>query len=145
MSDTARLDHFTSAKKFNNAKPLYSDFFTNFNKHPDTGALVRLTDADAVKRSLRNLLMTNRGERLYRPDLGSDIRRALFEPMTPQMTTQIKMYIKDAIEKYEPRAKLVDIIVYPEEEHNTYYVTINFEIINSNNVQTLNISLVRIR
>lgn len=145
MSDTTRLDHYTAAKKFNNAKPLYSDFFTNFNKHPDTGNLVRLTDADAVKRSLRNLLMTNRGERVYRPDLGSDIRRVLFEPMTPQMSSQLKMYITDAVEKYEPRAKLVDVVVLPVEAQNTYYVTINFEIINSNDVQTLNISLVRIR
>lgn len=145
MSDITRLDKFTSARQPKDRKPAYSDFFTNFNKHPDTGALVRLTEADSVKRALRNLLLTNRGERVYRPDLGSDIRRVLFEPMTEQMADQLKTYIEDAIGKHEPRVKVVRVLVVPYETQNAYSVNILYEIINSNELQNLNLNLVRVR
>ena len=74
----ARADRITelSAKD-----EIYSDFLVNLNPHPVSGMLLRFVNEKAVTRSIRNLILTNRGERLYQPKIGSDIRSILFEPM----------------------------------------------------------------
>lgn len=125
--------------------PIYSDFMTNFNAHPNTGKLVTKTDVEAARRSLRNLILTNRGERFYKPTLGSNINSLLFEPATDIVTNQIKSLIQECIETYEKRIFLEKIDVNPIDEGTTYNIDIYFSIINNANVYNLNIKLDRLR
>lgn len=125
--------------------PIYSDFMTNFNAHPNTGKLVTKTDVEAARRSLRNLILTNRGERFYKPTLGSNINSLLFEPATDIVTNQIKSLIQECIETYEKRIFLEKIDVNPIDEETTYNIDIYFSIINNANVYNLNIKLDRLR
>ena len=125
--------------------PIYSDFMTNFNAHPNTGKLITKTDAEAVRRSLRNLILTNRGERFYKPDFGSNINSLLFEPATDIVTNQIRSLIKECIETYERRVILEKIEVNPIDDNTSYNVDIYFSIINNTDIYNLNIKLDRLR
>lgn len=125
--------------------PIYSDFMTNFNAHPNTGKLVTKTDAEAVRRSLRNLILTNRGERFYKPDFGSNINSLLFEPATDIVTNQIRSLIKECIGTYERRVILEKIEVNPMDDGTSYNVDIYFSIINNADIYNLNIKLDRLR
>ena len=62
----------------------YRDFVETLDVNPDTGDLLVRTDENDVSRSIRNLILTNRGERLFQPNIGSNVNKILFEPMTPQ-------------------------------------------------------------
>lgn len=125
--------------------PIYSDFMTNFNAHPNTGKLITKTDAEAVRRSLRNLILTNRGERFYKPDFGSNINSLLFEPATDIVTNQIRSLIKECIETYEKRVILEKIEVNPIDDNTCYNVDIYFSVINNSDIYNLNIKLDRLR
>lgn len=145
MTDVTRLDKITSLKKAESRAPAYSDFFVNFNKHPETGALIRSVNEDSVRKALRNLLLTNKGERLYKPNLGCDIKKILFEPMTPVTTDTLRTYIEDAIRTNEPRVRTLGIDVVPDEIANAYRVAIVYEVINNTQPQTLTLTLYRVR
>ena len=125
--------------------PIYSDFMTNFNAHPNTGKLITKTDAEAVRRSLRNLILTNRGERFYKPDLGSNINSLLFEQPNDVVTEQISSLIKECIETYESRGFLQAVNVVYEESDSSYNVDIYFSVINNTDIYNLNIKLDRLR
>lgn len=140
-----RIDKITGRDKAQGKQPAYSDIYTNFNRHPETGALVRLVDEASVKRSLRNLIMTNRGERMFQPNLGTDLYKLLFDNITPMTEDLIKTYITDAVNDYEPRVRLIDVRVVGNELTNSYDVSIVFEIINSTTPTALNLTLRRVR
>ena len=140
----ARLDKITTSTN-TSSKVTSSDFLTNFNRHPETDQLVRLTNSEAIKRSIRSLILTERGERFFQPNVGSNISRILFEPMTPQTGILLEQYIVETISTYEPRAKDLQIYVQPDEFNNAYNVSIVFTIINNSNNIVLNLSLNRVR
>lgn len=96
----SRADKYT---ELTNPDELYSDFLVNLNPHPVSGAVLRFTNEKAVTRSIRNLLLTNPGERLYQPDLGSGIRQLLFEPISDFTTNTLGRFIEDTISKHEQR------------------------------------------
>lgn len=123
----ARSDKFTietSKVEYN------SDFLVNFDRNPVTGFLARVTNEDAVKQSIKSLLLTNRGERFYQPFVGSYLQSLLFEPIDPINEDRIKDTIRDTIEAYEPRAVIHDVRVSGDNDDNTYNVTIIFSLIN---------------
>ena len=124
---------------------LYSDFLTDLNPHPTTGQVLRFADEFAIKRSIKNLLLTNKYERLFQPAIGSDISRILFEPVSVPTSTLLKQQIMDVITDYEPRCKLVEVIVEPSPDQNLYTVTIIFAIINREDLISTNITLYRVR
>ena len=120
---------YTDAQGTNNStrsNNLYSDLNLNFNKNPATKDIAKLKDVEAVKRSVRNLILTNRFERPFHPEIGSDIRALLFENMTPTIQTLLTDRIKDVLDTYEPRAVLNDVIVSGDMDLNQYGVTIKF-------------------
>jgi phage baseplate assembly protein W len=125
--------------------PIYSDFMTNFNAHPNTGKLITKTDAEAARRSLRNLILTNRGERFYKPNLGSNINSLLFEQPNDVITEQISSLIRECIERYEKRVFLQAVNVSYEEVDSSYNVDVYFSVINNTNTYNLNIKLDRLR
>lgn len=145
MVDVTRIQKITSTDKAASKDPAYSDFYSNFNRHPESGILVRTTNEESVKRALKNLLLTNKGERFFQPDLGADLNRLLFENMTEFTEDLIKTYIEEAIERYEPRVKVLKTIVNGNDVKNGYDIAIIFEVINSTNPATLNLTLYRVR
>jgi len=123
----------------------FSDFLNNLNPHPVTGDIVRYVNENAVNRSIRNLIATNKGERLYQPEVGSDIYKMLFEPMSEGVAQLLSSSIQNLINQYEPRAKVIFVGAAPDYESNAYSITIQYMIINRQNPVTLNVSLTRVR
>lgn len=124
---------------------LYSDFFTDFVSYETTKDVARLVNEDAVKSSIRNLLLTNRGDRLFNNSLGSDIRALLFENAGPATEQIVSDYVKKTIENYEPRANVLDVVTNLEVDEHQAYVTIVFRIINNSEPVVLELVLNRIR
>jgi len=126
-------------------REIYSDFFTNLDKHPIKNTLLRKINVDAVKQSIKNIVLTDRGERLYNPTFGGNIRALLFENKTPQTFISIKEQIKDVLEAHEPRAEIIDIVVADTFDDHTVDVSIIFRVINIQDPITLQIILERVR
>jgi phage baseplate assembly protein W len=138
----ARADRFTELTA---KDEIYSDFLVNLNPHPVSGVLLRFANEKAVTRSIRNLILTNKGERLYQPDVGSDIRAMLFEPMSQFTANALRKIIEDCLVKYEPRAKILNVQVIPYEELNRYVITIVYMLINKTEPVSVNVTLQRVR
>lgn len=124
---------------------VYSDFFTDFDKHPLRNTLLRKTNVDAVKQSLRNLMLTDRGERPFQPNLGGHIRAMLFENITAQTFLTMQEHIKDVIEAHEPRADVIDVVVADTFNDHEVQVTIVFRVVNVQEPVTLELLLERVR
>lgn len=133
-----------SAKR-SSSDNLYSDFLTNFNFHPDSSQLMAIKDEAAVTRSIRNLLSTNKYERLFQPTIGSNLSHFLFEDVSAHTEASIKTQITQTIENFEPRAKLIDVIVTAYPDQNGYVVTILYYLTTISNPITINIPLIRVR
>ena len=139
---------YTDAQGTNNStrsNNLYSDLNLNFNKNPATKDIAKLKDVEAVKRSVRNLILTNRFERPFHPEIGSDIRALLFENMTPTIQTLLTDRIRDVLDTYEPRAILSDVIVVGDMDKNQYGVTIKFYVREVPGTQIVSELLLRLR
>lgn len=145
MVDITRVDKITKTARAAQKDVYYSDFYTNFNKHPESNFLVRSTNEESVKRALRNLLLTNKGERLYQPDRGADIDKFLFEDISAVTASLIKNHIVEAIKYNEPRVRVLDVAVVPNEINNSYEVGIIVDIINNVNPVSLSLTLYRVR
>lgn len=124
---------------------IYSDFLNDLTPHPVVKDVVRYTNEAAVNRSIRNLLLTDRGERLYQPNIGSDINKLLFEPMDASIADLLSQYIRDTIRYYEPRAKVLNVEVIMREQQNAYVVTVYYLIINKQDPVQLTVTLNRVR
>ena len=106
----------------------FKDININFKKHPVTGDLVVSKDASAIKQAIVNLLLTNKGERPFNPDYGSDIREYLFEPLDYATSIALKTKIAGVIEKFEPRIGILELSVYPNEDDNGFDIDLVYEI-----------------
>jgi phage baseplate assembly protein W len=137
-----RRDRFTSTKK---QTVYYSDFPASMEKVAGSEELYKFENVDAVKNSIRNIILTNRGERFFNYDFGCDVRTMLFENIEPSTESAIKSFIETAITNFEPRAKLINTIVSGQPEINAYTVTIVFSTINSAEPQVLDLILTRVR
>ena len=126
-------------------KVVYADFDTEFFPQPNKKDLTVFYNEDAVKRSIRNLLLTNRGDRLFNPYIGSSLSRNLFENIGPGTESAIQDAIKNTIENFEKRANLIQVIAAAVPELNTYTVRILFSIYNKEDPIVLDILLDRTR
>jgi len=106
----------------------FSDLNLDFHAHPVSGDLIPLTNAEAVKRSVRNIMFTGQNERLFNPKFGANLRQMLFQPITPATELQIKLYISDAIKYFEPRVKIVSLQVKASADEYQYDVSFVFSI-----------------
>jgi len=125
---------------------LFSDFLGNLDLHPLSNDIARVTNSEAVKQSIKNLILTNFGERPFRPNLGSNMWKMLFQPLDGFAIQDIKNYIKETVIFFEPRANLLDVsaAASPTDE-NKLVVSITFNLINTTNIDTLNLILQRVR
>ena len=124
---------------------VYSDFLADLTPHPVVKDIVRYTNEAAVNRSIRNLIQTDKGERPYQPEIGSNIRQLLFEPMTASTGNLIRKFVQDTITNFEPRVKVLNVEVLAYEERNAYVVTITYIIINKQDPVQLTVTLDRVR
>ena len=91
----------------------------------------KVTDVEAVKRSVRNLVLLNSYEKPFHPEIAGDVRGLLFELMTPLTSAVIARKIQDVIENFEPRARLTGVQAVPDFDRNAYEVTIYFYVVNA--------------
>ena len=91
----------------------------------------KVTDVEAVKRSVRNLILLNSYEKPFHPEIAGDVRGLLFENMTPLTSAVIARKIQDVIENFEPRARLTGVDVVPDFDRNAYDVTVYFYVVNA--------------
>lgn len=123
----------------------YSDIDLSLIPHPNKKDIIPLTDVDAVKQSIKNLIMTGRYERPFQPNLSSGVRSILFEQADSITTARLRIYIEDVIRDYEPRVDDVEVIVEDDADNNAYYVTIAFNVIAYQQQSDVTIYLERLR
>lgn len=128
-----------------NLQKLYSDLDFMFNRKPVTNDVALSYDAQAVIRSIKNLLLTNHYERLWNPDLGSNLNALLFELVTPLSANSLQREIRRIIENYEPRANIKEIMVSPLPDKNSYSLYLSFFLENATIPTTVTLLLERNR
>ena len=124
----------TDAQAFNNSGRnvrQYTDLDLFFAKKATSKDISKVTDVQAVKRSIRNLILTDYYEKPFHPEICSGVRGLLFELMSPITANVLARTIEDVIENYEPRAKIIGVRVYTDMDRNAYEVTIEFYVINT--------------
>ena len=107
----------------------FKDISMTFQVNPVNYDLIGLKNETAISRSIRNLVFTLPGERFFNPNLGSRVSRQLFENMDAVSASIIEDEIKDTINKYEPRVRLVNVEVTPNYDENELNVTITYRIV----------------
>jgi phage baseplate assembly protein W len=127
------------------AARVYSDLDLNFSKHPVTKDVSLKTNEYAIAGAIRNIVMTNFGERRFSSRFGSDVFSQLFEPLDDMTAMNIKEEIITSLTNYEPRAKIDFVNVVPNIEENGFNVTIRFYLLNSIKPITTALFLQRLR
>jgi len=111
----------------------FKDINITFKKHPVTNDLVVSRDASAIKQAIVNLLLTNKGERPFNPEYGSDIREYLFEPLDYGTSAQVKLSIETTLSQFEPRIQILSLDCWPNFQDNAFSVEMTYQIIGSDN------------
>lgn len=123
----------------------YSDIDLDFIAHPVSGDINTLKGVDAVKRAVRNLVLSAVYERPFRPNLGSGVRQYLFEPINPLTKASIETAVKDVLRIYERRVTVLNVIANVNADENGYNLTITFAVDNESEIASVDIFLERIR
>ena len=126
-------------------KNRYSDLDLNFTVHPVKKDINKHTDALAVINAVKNLILTNHYERPFQPELGSNVRKLLFENLDVITAAALEKEITQTLNNFEPRVTVLGIIVSPDFDNNSFNVTLQFNIINRTEPVTISFLLERIR
>lgn len=113
------------------SRQLFADLNLSMPIHPKTEDIVPLTDLDAVKQAVKNLVLTNFGEKLFRPDFGGNVTSYLFEPVGYTTAISIQEEIRSVLQNFEPRVADIEVQVDNNLDQNAYRVTIGFSIKNT--------------
>lgn len=108
---------------------IFKDISLSFDMHPITKDILVLTNEDAIKKSIRNIIRTIPSERFFNPKFGSDIKTSLFEFIDFGTASLLQTQIEIALDNYEPRINNVKIEVLPSPEENNFEITVVFDII----------------
>jgi phage baseplate assembly protein W len=125
--------------------PNYSDLDLDFIAHPVTGDVLIKTGEDAIKRSVRNLILTNFYDRPFRHYIGSNAQKLLFENANPITANLLKDAILEVIANYEPRVEVTELDVTFDYDNNGYNATIRYIILNRSQPAIINLFLERLR
>jgi phage baseplate assembly protein W len=123
----------------------YSDFDLSFIPHPVHGDITRLTDADAVKRAVRNMLLTNANERPFNNEFGGNLTGLLFEPINPATQEKIKITVLNTIQRFEERIEVLELVVQVNPDENGYDLRLTFAIDAISEILTIDVFLERVR
>jgi phage baseplate assembly protein W len=126
-------------------EPVFKDIPLSFTAHPVTGNVKALVNRDAVKQSVKNIVLTNFYERPYSPNLGGNILSQLFENMDPITEYNIAKNIRQALDNYEPRAIIDEIKSGFYQDENAINITITFRVRNDAEPISVNVLLDRVR
>jgi len=107
----------------------FKDISMSFETNPLNDDLIALKNTSAIARSLRNIVFTQPGEKFFQPEFGSRVSESLFEIVDELSALSIRDEIRSSIINYEPRVKLLDVIVIPNPGENEMNVTIKYEIV----------------
>ena len=143
---------FSDAEGVNNANVdtyIYKDLSLFFTPNPVSGDVTMVTDVQDIKRSVRNLVMTNRFEKPFHPEVASHVRDLLFEPFSPVTINLLRNRIETVLTNYEPRVTLTDVEVedpdFQRMDNNELNVRIFFTLKNDPEIQTVDVLLERVR
>ena len=142
------MPSYSTENLSNNSKRatrIYKDLDLDFGRNTVTNDVNNLTDVEAVKRSVRNLINTNHFERPFHPEIGGNVRALLFEPMTPLTALNLQRKIEEVLSNFEPRAKITQILADPDIDRNGYRLEIKFYVIGIQNPITVETFLERLR
>lgn len=123
---------------------VYSDIDLLFENRP-SGDIYKKTDVAAVKQSVKNILLTNFGEKPFKPFFGANLSSLLFELSSPTLEEDINEAVRTAIRNYEPRAIIQRVIVRSSPDYNSVWVSVEFRIINTTETVSVDVDLTRLR
>ena len=123
----------------------YKDLDLDFGRNSVTNDVNVLTNVESVKRSVRNLINTNHFERHFHPEIGSNVRALLFEPVTPLTALNLQRKVEEVLENFEPRVRLTQVLARPNIDNNSYALTISFYVIGTTEPVTVETFLERLR
>ena len=107
----------------------FKDISMSFQINPLNDDLIALTNATAIARSIRNIVFTSPGEKVFDPNFGSNVSKLLFEIVDDVSALAIRDEIENSIRNHEPRAELIDVIIEPNYDANEFNATILYRII----------------
>ena len=107
----------------------FKDISMSFETNPLNDDLIALKNSSAIARSIRNIVITQPGEKFFNPEFGSRVSESLFEIVDEVSTIAIRDEIRSSIINYEPRVNLLDVLVNPNPDENEMNVTIKYEIV----------------
>ena len=116
----------TTTNKSKRSNRIYSDLNLSFTKNPATKDVTRVFDVQAIKRAVKNIILTNKYERAFNSDFGCNLRGFLFENITEPLLVIIKDRVAMAIEKYEPRVSVEDVVVKEDIDKNGISIMVSF-------------------
>lgn len=142
MAVIRRADRFSPIQK----QPVfYQDLSSGFKVHPNTLDAVVDTNIDAIKNSIRNILLTSKGERIFNPNFGSTINQFLFENFDSITKSNIKAAVEDALSNFEPRANVLRVDVNYLIDDSAVQISVVFNTINNSTPTTVDMLLYRVR
>ena len=146
----AGYDDAQSVNQSSKTTFLYKDISLYFTKNPVTGDVTEVTDVQDIKRAVRNLVLTNRFDHPFHPEIASRVRESLFEMFTPITVNVLRNAITEVLTLYEPRVTVTNIEVsdpdYTFQDQNTLPIKIYFTINNApETLEEVNVVLERIR
>ena len=127
------------------SKVIYSDIPISFTAHPITGNVKKSINRDAVKNSVRNIILTNHGERFFKPKFGGNVTSKLFENASKFTEFNTARSIRIALAYYEPRSEIIKVKVTANPDTNNLTVSLKFRVTNDPEPITLDVLLERIR
>lgn len=125
--------------------PDYKDLDLDFIRNPGNSDIMKLVGPDSIKESIKRLVQYNFYEKPFQPAIGSNVHKLLFENFNNITTNLLKQAIEETIINFEPRVKLLAVIVSPSDDYNTYVIGIKYMIVNRIEPETFTFFLERIR
>lgn len=126
-------------------KRTFTDISLDFDAHPVTGDISVLKDKEAIKKSIKNIVLTDYYEKPFQPNFGSEVRKSLFSLINPMTEKTIQVSISDAINNFEKRVNLISVDVKVMPDENGYSVAITFAIDDISEIVKVDLFLERIR
>ena len=142
------VQYFDAQSQNNNGRSVrtYSDLDLFFGKKTSNSDVAQVVDIQAVKRSVRNLVLMNTYEKPFHPEIASGVRGMLFELMTPLTAVILSKQVEDVITNFEPRVRLISVTSLPDLDRNMYEVSIEFYVVNApTELVDLTVMLERVR
>jgi len=137
-----KADTLTQTKK---QLEYYSDFLDSFAVSPYSGSLAKTTNENSVKQAIKNLILTNLGERFFSPNIGTNVNKSLFEPNDLVTVLDLQLYIENTVKYYEPRVSELYVNITPSVDELYLVINIVFYIINNPVPIDLTLNLKRVR